>query len=243
MSNDQIVALFASIGACLSAVATFLTVRQIAKQREASYRPELAFSCMHLECTKGPNDSSPIPTYWVAINKDGKTETLTHRFSLSIRNVGLGTAKAVSIFWSFPFDAVTKQVNELAQKSLSAAYFTFENGMLSLDSQDFGKSTSMWMNQKQGVMDYVLPAVVDHDPLVVTIPHAYIQIVSSLLYFAIRQTDLRQFPEVPPLVARMEYLDIGEAKHYATFSIQFQLSSIVGKGESITGYLEVKKVA
>lgn len=243
MTNDQLVALFASIGACLSAVATFLTVRQIAKQREASYRPELAFSRVYLECTKDPIASGPIPTHWIAKGKDGTTDPLTRGLSLSLRNVGLGTAKAVSLSWSFPFDTVTKLVNELAQKSLSAAYFTFEKDALSLDSQDFGKSTSMWMNQKQGTMDYVLPAVVDHDPSLVTIPHAYIQIVSSLLYFAARQTDLGQFPEIPPLVVRMEYSDIGEAKHHATFSIQFQLSAIGGKGEFINGYLEATKVA
>jgi len=149
----------------------------------------------------------------------------------------------VSIFWSFPFEAVTKQVNELAQRSLSAAYFTFEDESLSLDSQDFGKSTSMWMNQKQATVDYVLPASVDHDLLPLTIPHAYVQIVSSLLYFAARQTDLGQFPEIPPLLVCMEYSDIGEAKHRATFSIQFQVSAIGDKGEFISGYLEAKKAA
>ena len=136
MTNDQLVALLASIGACLSAVATFLTVRQIAKQREASYRPELALSRVYLECTKDPIAQGPIPTLWAAKGKDGKTDPLTRSLSLPLRNVGLGTAKGVSISWSFPFDALTKQVNELAQKSLSAAYYTFEEESLSLDSQD-----------------------------------------------------------------------------------------------------------
>lgn len=243
MTNDQLVALFSSIGACLSAMATFLTVRQIAKQRKASYRPELAFSRVYLECTKDPIVSSPIPTHWIAEGKDGTSAPLARSFSLSLRNVGLGTAKAVSLSWSFPFDAVTKLVNEQAQKSLSAAYFTFEKETLSLDSQDFGKSASMWRNQKQGTIDYILPAVVDHDPSFVTLPHAYIQIVSSLLYFSVRQAGLEQFPEIPPLVVRMDYSDIGESKHCATFSIQFQISTIGGKGEFVDGYLEATKVA
>ncbi|MGV3470009.1 hypothetical protein [Limnobacter sp.] len=243
MTNDQIVALLTSIGACLSAVATFLTVRQIAKQREASYRPELALSRVYLECTKDPIAQGSIPTLWAAKGKDGKTDPLTRSLSLPIRNVGLGTAKGVSIKWSFPFDVVTKQVNEVAQKSLSAAYYTFEEESLSLDSQDFGKSTSMWMNQKQVTMDYVLPASVDNDPVLLTLPHAYVQIVSSLLYFSARQTDRGPFPEIPPLSARMEYSDISESKHKATYSIQFYLSAIGGKGEFISGYLEAKKVA
>ena len=97
MTNDQFVALLASIGACLSAVATFLTVRQIAKQREASYRPELALSRVYLECTKDPITQGSIPTLWAAKGKDGKTDPLTRSLSLLLRNVGLGTAKGVSI--------------------------------------------------------------------------------------------------------------------------------------------------
>jgi hypothetical protein len=119
MTTDQFVALFASIGACLSAVATFLTVRQIAKQREASYRPELALSRVYLECTKDPLAQGPIPTLWAAKGQDGKTDPLIRRLSLPLRNVGLGTAKGVSITWTFPFEDITTQVNELAQKSLS----------------------------------------------------------------------------------------------------------------------------
>jgi hypothetical protein len=243
MTNDQIVALLASIGACLSAIATFLTVRQIAKQREASYRPELALSRVYLECTKDPLTQGPIPTLWIAKGEDAKTDPQTRRFSLLLRNIGLGTAKSVSIFWTFPFESVTKQVNELAQKTLSAAYYTFEEDSLSLDSQDFGKTTSMWMNQKQETLDYVLPAAVDHEPVLLTLPHAYIQIVSSLVHFAAKQNNGIPFPDIPPLMARVEFSDIGESKHSASFNVQFQLSAIGGKGEFISGYLESKKLA
>ncbi len=241
MTNDQIVALLASLGACFSAIATFLTVRQIAKQREASYRPELAISRVFLECTKDPIAPGPIPTLWIAKSEDGKTDSLSRTFSLSLRNVGLGTAKSVSVSWSFPFEGITKQVNELAQRTLSAAYFTFEKESLSLNSEDFGKTTSMWMNQKQETLDYVLPAAVHHEPVMLTLPHAYTQIVSSLLYFSARQKDRHSFPEIPPLIAHMEFSDIGGAKHGATFSIQFQLSAIGGAGEFISGYIESRK--
>ncbi|MER0216864.1 MAG: hypothetical protein DU481_11915 [Nitrosomonas sp.] len=241
MTNDQIIALFASLGACFSAIATFLTVRQIAKQRQASYRPELALSRVSVVCKKDPIASSTIPTFWAPMGDDGKSDSLSRTFSLPLSNIGLGTAKAISVLWSFPFESVTKQVNDLAQKTLSAAYFKFEKDLLILDSENLGKSTSMWCNQKHETLDYVLPAAVHHEPVMLKLPHAYTQIVSSLLYFSIREKDRESFPEIPPLIAKFEFLDIGETKYSATFSIQFQISTISGGGEFINGYVESRK--
>lgn len=236
MTNNEIIALLASLGACFSAVATFLTVRQIAKQREASYRPELLFSRIFVECTK---DSSPIPTHWTTKGEDEKTNIQSRFFSLPLRNIGLGTAKNVSVSWSFPFESVIKQINETAQKTLSAAYFTFDKDSLSIDSENLGKSTSMWINQKQVTLDYVLPAAITHEPVMLNLPHAYIQIVSSLLYFSAK--DKKPFPEIPPLIAKVEFYDIGEAKHSSTFNIQFQVSAIGSAGEFICASIESQK--
>lgn len=242
MTNDQIIALLASLGACFSAIATFLTVRQIAKQREASYRPELALSRIYVECTKDPLDSGALPTLWSPEGENGHTDSLKW-FSLPLQNIGLGTAKAVTVFWEFPFDNVTKQVNELAQKTLSAAYFTFDKDTLSLDSENLGKCTSMWRNQNQEILDYVLPAAVHTEPVMLRLPHAYIQIVSALIYFAAKDKDKKSFPEIPPLIANIEFYDIGEVKHGAKYAIHFQLEMIGGNGEFIHGHMETRKYA
>ena len=60
MTVDQLVALGASIGACLSAIAAFLMIRQIARQREASYRPELALSRTAIRSTR--DNEKALPT-------------------------------------------------------------------------------------------------------------------------------------------------------------------------------------
>lgn len=247
MTNDQIIALFASLGACFSAVATFLTVRQIAKQREASYRPELAFSRVFIECTKDPHSHGTIPTHWIAKDKDNKDIKQSRMFSLPLLNIGLGTAKSISVNWMFPFEDLTKRVNELAQKTLSAAYFKFDNGMLSIDSEKYGKSTSMWRNQKQRTLDYVLPASVAKDPTMLELPHAYIMIVSFFIFFSAKDSSKDKIhfsvPEIPPLMLEVQYSDIGETRHKAPFAIQFQLIVIGSCGEFISGYLEPKKNA
>ncbi len=44
MSIDQVIALSASIGGYMSAIAALLAVKQSTKQREASYKPELTIN-------------------------------------------------------------------------------------------------------------------------------------------------------------------------------------------------------
>lgn len=241
MTNDQIIALLASLGACFSAIATFLTVRQIAKQRESSYKPELVLSRVIVECTKDPIASNTIPTLWIPSGKVGKTDSLSGTFSLPLLNIGLGSAKSVYVFWSFPFEKVTKQVNDLAQKTLSAAYFTFEKEILSFDSENLGKRVSIWENQKQETLDYVLPSAIYHETVMLKLPLAYTQIVSAFLYFSARDKDRKSFPEIPPLVAKIEFSDISEAKHCAIFNVYFKIGAIAMNGEFISGYVESQK--
>lgn len=146
MTNDQIIALIASLGAFFSALATFLTVRQIAKQREASYRPELVLSHVSVECSKDAIAGGLLPTSWVAKSEDSRGDSPPKTFVIPLRNVGLGTAKSVVVSWSLPFEALVKEVNEMAQRTLSAAYLTFENGSLSIKPESLGNITSIWKN-------------------------------------------------------------------------------------------------
>ncbi|MDD4964160.1 MAG: hypothetical protein PHI11_09620, partial [Gallionella sp.] len=104
MTADQTIALISSIGTCLSAIATFLTIRQIAKQREASYRPELAFSRTFFVAEPDPIRAGALPEKWVNKKLGLETPMLLDDLSVPLRNVGLGTAKAITISWSFPID-------------------------------------------------------------------------------------------------------------------------------------------
>jgi len=243
MTIDQIIALLASVGACLAALATFLTVRQIAKQREASYRPELALSRTVFDGSADPITKGALPTLWVRKAQDGEAEPTSRTFAIPLRNVGLGTAKGVAVSWSFPISEVVEEVNQLAQRSLTPAYFTYENGALSVKSDSLGNSTSFWRNQDRDSIDYVLPAAVQKEPVLVHLPHTYIQLCSALLFLGAKDKDRKSFPEIPVLRASFDYYDIGARKHQAVFEIKFQLVALGGNGEFIQGYLDAKKSA
>lgn len=241
MTIDQSIALFASIGACLSALATFLTVRQIAMQREASYRPELSFSRILFEAGPNPLRGGALPEKWVNKKSGSEPAMLLEDLSVPLRNVGLGTAKEVAISWSFPIDETIERVNQSAQRTLTPAYFSNDEWGVSIKSESLGNGTSMWRNQKKVSVDYVLPASIEKEPVDVKLPHAYVQLCSAELYFSQKDKDVNGSYNLPPLTANIEYIDIGNRKHCAIFEFKLNIVMIVGSGEAFNGYIDCTK--
>ena len=241
MTIEQLIAITASIGACLSAIATFLTVRQIANQREATYHPELDFSRTFFEAIPDQLRGGPLPSKW--INKQSDSEAASYLYDLSIPmwNVGLGTAKAVVISWSFPIELTIERVNQSAQRTLTPAYFCCDESGVHIKSESLGNGISMLKNQQRATIDFVLPASVQKEPIEVTLPHAYIQLCSAVLYLGSKDKNTERSFEVPALTAHIEYIDIGNRSYRTDFEFQLHMTAIVGTGESFSGYIECKK--
>lgn len=244
MTIDQVIALAASIGACLSAIAAFFAVRQNSKQREASYRPELALTRSVFLASKSQiSKKEAFAKYWSENGEEKDQDATNSSFSLSLRNVGLGAAKEVTLTWSFLIDELVTIINNKAQKLLIPAYFEYENGLLSLNSELLNASTSVWRNQKQASVDYVLPASSDAEGVRVNVPHAYIELVSALIYFSAKEKDYEAFPDMPKLKLDLEYFDIGGAKNNTSFEIELNIMMIYGDGEGFRAYMQSKKAS
>lgn len=245
MSVDQVIALSASIGAFMSAIAAFLAVRQNTKQREASYRPELAITRTTFTASKSPLTKSTFADFWVEERElvDKEKMNLLSSLSLPLHNVGLGAAKEVHLKWSFPIEELISNINRKAQTTLVPAYFEYEDEVLTLKSEQLDAATSMWGNQKQNSVDYVLPASTDQEGVKIQVPHAYIELISALIYFSSKEKGSSLFHDMPALKLELEYFDIGGNKHNSSFSIDLNLVAIHGDGEGFHGYLQSKKIA
>lgn len=241
MTLDQIIALSASLAACASAVATFLTIRQMAQQRKASFRPELAFSTTHFEGSATTDEQ--LPNNWVAWTHQSESRSNQRELVIPLHNVGLGAAREISLSWSFPIDRAVEEVNALAQQALVPAYLKFEKGMLSITSDNLSNWTSIWRNQQKIFLDFVLPASVPQEALVIRLPNAYIQLCSSLAYFATRIEKRSTFPSFPLLTAQLEYQDIGGSRHEASFEFTVEIEAIIGKAKEMHGVIVCKKIA
>jgi hypothetical protein len=134
MTVDQGIALAASIGACLAAIATFLTVSQIAKQRSDSYRPEIVISPVLFEAKLGsiPNDWRRWQSRFESVGDKNAVE----RFSIPLVNIGLGSAKDVSIEWSFPIEDICEKLDSIANKVSTPLQFSYNNGAFTIISHE-----------------------------------------------------------------------------------------------------------
>lgn len=241
MTIDQIIALSASVGAFLAAIATFLTVRQMVQQREASYRPELVISRTLFEGSQDPITKGELPTHWVP--KPDIASDSSPMFSMPLVNVGLGAAKSLSVKWSFPIEEMVGQINDLAQRTLTPAYFDLKDGAMSIKSESLGSGTSMWRNQQQDSLDYVLPVTVQNSSGRLRLPLVFIQLSSAYLYLSAKDKDRKSIPDIPLLRAHVEYLDIGDKPHSADFDISVRIIMFAGNGTFVNGYVESKKCA
>jgi hypothetical protein len=245
MSIDQIISLTASVGACMAAVATFLTVWQIAKQRKASYRPELVLVSAEFEA-KAQAHYSGLPTDWR--NPEPKlmsgVTTISlepNGFGLPLANIGLGAARNISISWEFAIADAVAKVNRFAKEAGFDDFLSFDRGSLSMKSPSV---ISFWINQKTDAMYYVLPASIPGAVARIRLPDAYILLLSSAvsLNSSSRIKELGGRPELlepPPLSVALSFEDIGGKKHAASFDLTVDIRGL--NANEFFGYVETKR--
>lgn len=118
--------MLSGIGACVSAVATFLTVREMKKQREASYKPDIfAAPC----CFTG-GDAAAL--------QQGKKP------AFSFRNLGMGAAKNVKIVMQTNIQILLPELNALlAAKSIPAVLHLDRNFSITRYAEDSESTNSV----------------------------------------------------------------------------------------------------
>lgn len=245
MITDQFIALSASLGTVLSAFATLWTVRQMRRQRELSYLPDLMISRMYFEGSHVSGDVkysllngwNPSPSA-----KVGGEECFM--FYMPLRNVGLGAAKNISVMWSFPIEEIVRQLNDLGQKTLPSVHFIFEAGKVSIQSERFGNHELWsWFEQQKVSLEYLLPVTVQREPVKLAFPLLFTQLCSFLNFLHEKNNDRNSMQNFPVIKAHFEYFDIGGKCHKADFYIKVQLHEAGGEGRIISGELESMKCA
>lgn len=236
MTTDQVIALgvglFTAVGAFAafaSAFATFRTVREIAKQREASYRPELVIPRTLIKGNGSVKRS--LPDNWVSASESSNQFTSAPWFAIPLHNIGLGAARNIIVNWSFPLNEMVKEVNTLAHRSSTQALFVADSGALSIKWE--GQGDRVVMNRLPNVIDYVLPAAIQKEPVMLPLSLAYIELSSALVFFA-----KDHILDIPALDATVEYLDIGGQRYRAAFEIKLHIEVLFCSDGSFFGYLE-----
>jgi hypothetical protein len=240
MNADQYILLGTGIGTCLSAVATFLTVQQMARQRKASYKPELTLPQTRFHAVANPPN---LPILWKKgyAAKPDESSSAKAGFGVPLLNLGLSVAKQVQVSWSFDIQAVVERLNEMAQRSSTQASASYNptNDRVSFDSDTLGGLSSSWRNQERWI-DYVLPAAYQEVPITLELPIAYVQLVSAWVLLGKREKGRADFQKIPTMNLSFDFLDIGEGKHVARFLVHCEVDMI--QGELYEAWLKFKKI-
>ncbi len=234
MTVDQIIALAASLGACLAAVATFLTVFQMSMQRKATYRPELAIAQVVIESSVKTDSVRSLESFmhWADAGDARRTSPdspLPTSLPIKLTNIGLGAAKHVTVQWSFPFDAVIEEINAACRELDLTEALKFTNERL---TSTIVGTTSFWHNQKQDKLDYVLPASFEGEPAHLRLPDAYVLTVATAMFVYFRPDSkmVSKLEKLPPLTVTLDFEDIGGDKYHAAYDIAFELIGAQPKG-------------
>jgi len=94
---------------------------------------------------------------------------------------------------------------------------------------------SVWGIQKTQMIDYVLPASVQHEPVMLVLPEAYILTTSALVFLGFKKGG-HELPKLPKLEVTFDYSDIGGEKHQVRFDAV--LHPVIISGKKMDCYLD-----
>jgi hypothetical protein len=221
MTIEQYISTGASIAAFLAATATFLTVWQIAKQRRATYRPEIVVMRGRV-LTTGDLKNPDLKTLLNWKRSDDEEMTRTHflgrGYSLFLVNTGMGSATNVLATWDFPLEAFVAYARQLENAHDYPVDIEYSKGTVSVSRQQ--QIASFWNSQRITHFDYILPTSVKSEPTEISLPHSYIVAVSVCAGVFVRDYD-ENGPAVPPLRLSLEFCDIAGKKHRMQYDIHF----------------------
>lgn len=192
MSIDQIIALSASVGACLSAFATFLTIREMAEQRRISYIPELVVCRTDFAWEFRKADSIRQPD---SMHPDAR---------LKVVNAGRGAARNLRIRWHYPIEYGCNRINDMARRGDSFIHVVnHENIAVEVvtcnDPEEIGSIEGVfgWRSQRSGELDYVLPHTDQHDIVEIKLPMTPLALTYAMVLASIKASfDWSPLPEI-----------------------------------------------
>lgn len=231
MTLDQQIALGASLSASLTAIATFMTVLEMKRQREASYRPDLKLARSTFVGI-APDAPNKLPSKWQKKPDDPPIEWL----EVPIHNLGLRAARDVTLYWSCDIERIVRDVNDFATRAEADFRFQYDSPLLTVHSKKYSNHASHWKNQQSASIDYILPAAPDVESTIIRLPFAYAQLLSAYCFFGTQSPNNMSF-DIPPLMLTIEYLDAVSEKHSLVVDVAIHITAI-SAGTIMFGYIE-----
>jgi len=231
MNIDQILLLASTTGTWVTVGIIFFTLREMAKQRKASYQPVIVPKQQNVNGVKNPLVSVDFPTLWSEKHPDeiGKEE-INFTYCLRLFNLGNGAAKNIRVKWDFDISKSITEINELCKQTSQDIKVVVDKSHFMMISGNQAPLSATSINlDKEGNYDHLLPANIENTGLNVPLPAAFIDLVSLRIHLIYQGKQIIDYQ--PKIILSLKYQDIAGINYSAKFLLKLKIVSVGGPSE------------
>lgn len=224
---DRIIAIIGHLGTWIVAICVLLQLREMAKQRRSTYKPEIVVARKEVYGLYRNEYEIIIPNDW----RDEKNKNESYKmqglfYNLSIYNIGFAAASNICISWDFDIDGMLERINHIINKhDMKKIVLSLADNFLFIKSK---KGSSLIKCCRDfSSYDYLLPTNIDRNGLAVYLPPGFI--IMTALDFYVKCLDCQTeslFTGSPYITLTIEYKDIEGNNYKKTFIGKIKYSCI-----------------
>lgn len=239
ITTDQLIATVSGGAALATALATFLTVREIAKQRKEAVRPDLV-SERQYAYVYSELPVSCLRHVW-SRDKTELSQVLQHSsYATSLINLGTGSAKQIRAEWTIDVSTIVSNVNILARSAsiVVSAELVPSDSEIRILWPDKVVSHHLVANQLLQELGHLLPASLSANRLEILVPPAYLTLVSLQIALGMaggkNVAASQHWLRSPPANLAVYYVDVHGVSHTKNFDLVLTLLSAGHEGTAHT---------
>ncbi len=232
-SIKDYITIVASTGTFISAIVALLTVGEVKKQRRSAYKPDLFLDSFGFEVTNNPLLDGRFPKFklipYNQLRDDDKTNESTY-INYSLINIGLGAAKSIKCKWEFDYKTAIKEISSILPSdcSIRNLYSKFANSEVYEIKRNGFYDYLHIDDLKERSLEFILPASVNTNMKILSVPHVIIQsflyyllFKHNLLDFEVPNFNIEDFQCMPSVKLTLTYNDINREFHEKNFDLTF----------------------
>lgn len=224
------ISLLTAIAALITAIVTLVTIREIKKQREHSYQPDLDIANFDVRIYKydydEKEDDKDLTFLYYSkdrLNPDEKLDGY-NELLLDINNIGFGAAKEVNWEWSFDFYNAKDVIN------LSENEFEYdeEKEELSITIPELKIEWTYLLYEENDTdcLNFILPYSIENRENTIRLPNYFIDLFWLYKSKGVVNQTYDSDQDFPPLKLLMTYTNIDGKKFEKHFNIYLRFSFI-----------------
>jgi hypothetical protein len=232
---EQFIAGISSLTALATAIATFQTVREMAKQRKTSLKPDL-ISVNQRAYVYAEKPALTLRYFW-SREQPAIPQMFQHsRYSITILNIGFGAAKQLRAEWMLDVGRMTTRINELARQASIAVSVERvpDSSQVRILWPDRVVGTQEVANQLIHEVGHVLPVSLDRIGFQIEVPSVFLTLASLQISLGLANqlevSGVREWAFFPDLALSLCYLDVDGEQHIKRMKLSLNLLSAGHEG-------------